>query len=255
MTLVEFEMRGDVALVTLNRPPVNALSAALTADLDAAITGAEAPEVRAVVLTGSPHFAAGADISEFKAAMDGGGEDALANRLSSVVRRLEALPKPVIAAVRGYALGGGLEVAMGADFRFLAEGATVGQPEIKLGIIPGAGGTVRLTRLVGPARAKDLIYTGRFVTAAEALEIGLADRVVADDELDDAAMEYAAALANGPTVAIGAARRSINDGFGLPMPEALALETAGFDESFATDDAREGVAAFLEKREPGFSGR
>ena len=208
MSYVDFEMKGAVALITLNRPPVNALSAALTADIDAAIEQAADPAVRAVVLTGSPHFAAGADISEFKAAMDGGGEDALANRLSEVVRRLEMLPKPVIAAVRGYALGGGLEVAMGCDFRFLAEDATVGQPEIKLGIIPGAGGTVRLTRLVGPARAKDLIYTGRFVSAAEALEIGLADKVVPADELDAAAMVYAEKLAAGPTVAMGAARRS-----------------------------------------------
>ncbi|MCB2222632.1 MAG: enoyl-CoA hydratase/isomerase family protein [Actinobacteria bacterium] len=248
-------MQGDVALVTLDRPPVNALSAALTADLDEAVAKAEDPAVRAVVLTGSPHFAAGADISEFKAAMDGGGEDALANRLSEVVRRLETLPKPVIAAVRGYALGGGLEVAMGCDFRFLAEDATVGQPEIKLGIIPGAGGTIRLTRLIGPAKAKDLIYTGRFVGAAEALDLGIADRVVPADGLDEAAMEYAAALAAGPTVALGAARRAVTDGLGLPVPEALALETAGFDASFATDDAREGVAAFLEKREPGFSGR
>lgn len=254
MSHVDFEMKGAVALLTLNRPPVNALSQALTADLDAAIERAAAPAVRAVVLTGSPHFAAGADISEFKAAMDGGGGDALANRLSAVVRHLELLPKPVIAAIRGYALGGGLEVAMGCDFRFLAEGATVGQPEIKLGIIPGAGGTVRLTRLVGPARAKDLIYTGRFVGAAEALEIGLADRVVADDDLDSVAMEYAESLAAGPTVAMGAARRSIDEGFGLPVDGALALETAGFDLSFATDDAREGVAAFLEKRRPGFSG-
>ncbi len=255
MSQVQFEMKGEVAVITLDRPPLNALSQALTADLGAAIEEAEAPGVRAVVLTGSPHFAAGADISEFKAAMDGGGDDALANRLSEVVRRLEMLPKPVIAAIRGYALGGGLEVALGCDFRFLAEDAKVGQPEIKLGLIPGAGGTVRLTRLVGPARAKDLIYTGRFADAAEALAIGLADRVVPGDDLDAVAMEYAGALAEGPTVAMGAARRSINEGFGLPVQEALALEAAGFEASFGTDDARRGVAAFLEKRQPGFSGR
>ena len=165
MSHVDFEMKGAVAILTLNRPPVNALSQALTADIDAAIEKAADPAVRAVILTGTPHFAAGADISEFKTAMDGGGEDALANRLSEVVRRLEMLPKPVIAAIHGYALGGGLEVALGCDFRFLAEDATVGQPEIKLGLIPGAGGTVRLARLIGPARAKDLIYTGRFVGA------------------------------------------------------------------------------------------
>jgi len=255
MSHVDFEMKGAVAVLTLNRPPVNALSQALTADIDAAIEKAADPAVRAVILTGSPHFAAGADISEFKTAMDSGGEDALANRLSEVVRRIEMLPKPVIAAIHGYALGGGLEVALGCDFRFLAEDATLGQPEIKLGLIPGAGGTVRLARLIGPARAKDLIYTGRFVGAAEALEMGLADRVVPADDLAATALEYAEALAAGPTVAMGAARRSINEGFGLPVPDALALETGGFDESFGTDDAREGVAAFLEKREPGFDGR
>lgn len=254
MNHVRFEIRGAVAVMTLDRPPVNALSTALTEDLDEAVTLAGDPAVRAVVLTGSPHFAAGADITEFKDAMDADSGDGLANRLSAVVRRLETLPKPVIAAVRGYALGGGLEVAMGCDFRFLAEDASVGQPEIKLGIIPGAGGTIRLTRLVGPARAKDLIFTGRFVDAAEALEIGLADRVVPADELDGAAMEYAETLAAGPTVAIGAAKRAINEGWGASMDEALALETAGFEDSFASADAREGVAAFVEKRGPGFSG-
>ncbi len=254
MSFVDFEVQGPVALITLNHPPVNALSAALTTDIDAAVTLAADPVVRAVIITGSPHFAAGADISEFKAAMESGGEDALASRLSEVVRHLELLPKPVIAAIRGYALGGGLELAMGCDFRFLAEDATVGQPEIKLGIIPGAGGTVRLTRLVGPAKARDMIYSGRFVSAAEALDIGLADRVVPPDDLAAAAMEYAVTLAAGATVAIGAAKRSINEGWGLAVDEALALETSAFNESFGTGDAAEGVAAFLEKREPGFSG-
>jgi len=254
VSYADFEMQGAVALITLNHPPVNALSAALTADIDAAITLAAGPDVRAVIVTGSPHFAAGADISEFKTAMDSGGEDALASRLSEVVRHLELLPKPVIAAVRGYALGGGLELAMGCDFRFLAEDATVGQPEIKLGIIPGAGGTVRLTRLVGPAKARDMIFTGRFVSATEALEIGLADRLVPADDLAAVAMEYAVTLAAGATVAIGAAKRSMNQAWGLGVDEALALETAAFNEAFATGDATEGVDAFLGKREPGFKG-
>jgi enoyl-CoA hydratase/carnithine racemase len=144
---------------------------------------------------------------------------------------------------------------MGCDFRFLAEDASVGQPEIKLGIIPGAGGTVRLSRLVGPSRAKEIIYTGRFVTAAEALQIGLADKVVPAAELDEAAMEFAAMLAAGPTAAIGAAKLSINEGWGIGIDEALALEADGFAGSFATADAAEGVAAFLGKRGPSFSGR
>lgn len=254
MSHVDVAMEGAVAVLTLNRPPMNAFSAELTADLDAAITRCEDAAVRAVIVTGKPNFAAGADITEFKEAMDGSGEDALANRLSEVVRRLELLPKPVVAAVRGYALGGGLELAMGCDVRFFAEDATAGQPEINLGIIPGAGGTQRLTRLVGPGRARDLIYTGRFVSAGEALEIGLADRVVAADELDGAVLEYASALAAGPTKAIGEAKRAINEGLEIPMDAALDLEAEGFRKAFATRDAAEGVAAFLEKRKPEFRG-
>lgn len=255
MSHVDFAREDAVAIVTLNRPPVNAISGELIADLDEAVNACEAGEVRAVVVTGRPHFAAGADIKGFRQAMEGDIDDFLAGSLSGVVRRIEQLPKPVVAAVRGYALGGGLELAMGCDFRFLADDATVGQPEIKLGIIPGAGGTQRLSRLVGPARARDIVYTGRFVTASEALHIGLADRVVALDELDASALEYARRLAAGPTVAIGAAKRAINEGFDLPMDEALALEAEGFRLAFATGDAREGVAAFLEKREPVFRGR
>jgi enoyl-CoA hydratase/carnithine racemase len=208
-----------------------------------------------VVVTGAPHFAAGADITEFKAAFTEGSSDGLAIRLSEVISRLELLPKPVIAAVRGFALGGGLELAMGCDFRFLAEDARVGQPEIKLGIIPGAGGTQRLARLVGLARARDIVYTGRFVDSSEALEIGLADRVVAADGLLDAAMEHAAALAEGATAAIGLAKRVMNDGLGVPLARGLAMETGAFDRAFATEDAREGVDAFLAKRPPEFRGR
>jgi enoyl-CoA hydratase/carnithine racemase len=252
---VDLVMEGAVAIVTLNRPPVNAISSELTEDLRAAIVRCEDPAVRAVIVTGRPHFAAGADITGFKAAMEGGSQDALANELSDVVRRLELLPKPVVAAVRGFALGGGLELAMGCDLRFLADDATVGQPEIKLGIIPGAGGTQRLTRLVGPGRARDIVYTGRFVSAAEALEIGLADRVVPETELDEAALEYAATLAAGPTVAIGVAKAVINDGLEMPMDDALALEGEGFQKTFATEDAKEGVDAFLTKRDPYFNGR
>ncbi len=254
MTQVDVTFEGAVAVVTLNRPPMNAFSAELTADLDAAVGRCEDPAVRAVIVTGKPNFAAGADITEFKEAMARSGEDALANRLSEVVRRLELLPKPVVAAVRGYALGGGLELAMGCDVRFLAEDATVGQPEINLGIIPGAGGTQRLTRLIGPGKARDLVYTGRFVSAAEALDIGLADRVVPGDELDAAALEYATALAAGPTRAIGEAKRAINEGLEMPMDAALSLEAEAFRSAFATRDADEGVTAFLEKRKPRFKG-
>ncbi len=255
MSLVGYDVNGPVAVVTLDHPPVNALSSRLAEDLDAAIARAEAPEVRAVVVTGSPHFAAGADITEFREAFSGDGGDGLANRLSDVISRLERLPKPVLAAVRGFALGGGLELAMGCDFRFLAEDAKVGQPEIKLGIIPGAGGTQRLPRLVGMGRARDIVYTGRFVDAAEALAIGLADRVVPAEELLDAAMEHAGILAAGATVAIGLAKRVMNDGVGVPLHRGLEMEGEAFDRAFGTEDAREGVDAFLAKRSPEFRGR
>jgi enoyl-CoA hydratase/carnithine racemase len=255
MSLVRFEARGAVALVTLDRPKVNALSPDLIAELIAAIDEAGDPAVRAVVVTGRPHFAAGADITVFKEGMDGGGDATdLGVRLSQACEAIEALPKPVIAAVHGFALGGGLELAMACDFRFLADDARVGQPEVKLGIIPGAGGTQRLPRLVGIARARDMVYSGRMVDAPEALAMGLADRVVPSERLLDEALEAAAGWATGPTRAIGIAKRVMNLGVDLPLADALDVEARGFAEVFATPDAAEGIDAFLEKRDPRFTG-
>ncbi len=254
MSLVQYDVDGAVAVITLDRPPVNALNAELSDAIGDAVGEAGHPDVRAVVITGAPHFAAGADITGFQAAFDQGTEDSLAGRLASVVRELERLPKPVIAAVRGYALGGGLELAMGADFIYMADDAQVGQPEIKLGIIPGAGGTQRLPRLVGFTKAKELNYTGRFVGAEEALAIGLAAKVIPAAELLDTAKADAARYAEGPTVALGAAKRAMNEGWGRPIDDAMAAEAEAFASTFATDDAREGVAAFLGKREPKFAG-
>jgi len=254
VSLVEYSVEGAVAVLTLNRPPMNALSAALAADLMVAVEHAADPAVRAVVVTGSPNFAAGADITELQAAT-AGDDKALASDLSVALNALERLRKPAIAAVRGFALGGGLELALACDFRYLAEDARVGLPEIKLGIYPGAGGTQRLPRLVGIGRARDLIYTGRHVRAAEALAIGLADRVVPPDELAGVAMEAAQKLAKGATVAIGAAKRAINGGYGRSLKKGLQLEAEGFRQCLGTEDAREGLAAFLEKREAAFKGR
>ena len=258
MSLVRYETEGAVALITLDRPPVNAISEELITDLESAVALAGDEDVRAVVITGSPNFAAGADITGFQAAFDSGeaGEaHGLASRLADVVRSLEMLAKPVIAAVHGVALGGGLELAMGADFIYMADNAKVGQPEIKLGIIPGAGGTQRLPRLVGFARAKELNYSGRFVEAAEALSIGLASKVVPAGDLAAVALADAADWATGPTIAIGAAKRATNEGFGRPIDDAMAAEAEAFAGCFVTADAREGVAAFLEKRSPSFVGR
>jgi enoyl-CoA hydratase len=254
-SLVEYTVDAAVALVRLNRPPVNALSGELSADLKAAFHEAADPQIRAVVVTGQPHFAAGADIKAFRAVYEGEGEHRLARTLAETVGVLEGLEKPTIAAVHGYALGGGLELSLGADFRFLAEDAQVGQPEIKLGLIPGAGGTQRLARVVGFQAAKDIVFTGRQVGAEEALRIGLADRVFPPDRLLEESLRAAAEMATWPTKAIAAAKRALAGGWGRPLAEGLEMEAAEFDGSFWTDDAREGVAAFLEKRAATFRGR
>lgn len=255
MSLAELNVDAAVALVRLNRPPVNALSEALVGDLIDAFDRCADESVRAVVVTGQPHFAAGADIKGFQEAYDSGAEDRIATGLVEAAWRLERLAKPTIAAVHGYALGGGLELAMAADFRFLAEDAQVGQPEIKLGIIPGAGGTQRLPRLVGYQKAKELVFTGRFVGADEAAAIGLADEVHPSSVLLQRAMEAATRWAEGPTKGLAAAKRAINDGWGHVMAQAMEIEASAFQDCFWTDDAKEGVKAFIEKREARFTGR
>lgn len=252
---VRFTAEGDVGVITLDRPPVNAISAELVADLDLAVEQAENPGVRAVVVTGDPHFAAGADIKAFKASLDAGLDPAsVGEDLSRVLTRLERLAKPVVAAIRGFAMGGGMELALACDFRFFADDARCGQPEIVLGLFPGAGGTQRLPRLIGLGPARDLIYTGRHVTAEEAKALGIASEVHPADRVLEAALEAATRFAAGPTIALGFAKHAINDGLGMPMDEALRIESAGFRDLFATADAAEGVTAFLEKRAPDFSG-
>ena len=252
MSLVEFTTQGDVALIRLNRPPVNALSTELVSEVDGAVGQAENSAIRAVVITGGDHFAAGADIKEFGEIFASDSEDQLAQNLSDVASRLERLAKPTIAAVRGFALGGGLELSMGADFRYLADDAKVGQPEIKLGIIPGAGGTQRLARIVGYQRAKELVFSGRMVGAEEALVLGLADKVLPTDEVVEAALTDAIEWAAGPTLALAAAKRAMAAGYGVD--EGLATELAEFRSLFSTADAAEGVAAFIQKRDADFKG-
>jgi enoyl-CoA hydratase/carnithine racemase len=207
-----------------------------------------------VVAGGEKAFAAGADISEFT------GQDAarvIAGAFRDAFDAVVAIPRPVIAAIRGYALGGGLELACACDFRVAGETARMGQPEILLGIIPGAGATQRLTRLVGPARAKDMIWSGRQVRAEEALEIGLVDRVVTPGEEEHAALHWASELGKGAVVAMGMAKRAIDDGLDRPLADGLDLERDAFVEVFGTEDARTGVESFL-AHGPGkarFSGR
>jgi len=255
--LVLIEPHGDgVVVIRLNNPPMNALSRALLGRLrDVAREVGADSSVKAVVVAGGPKaFAAGADISEF------GDQDAarvIAAGFRDAFDAVAAIPRPVIAAIRGYALGGGLELACACDLRVAGETARVGQPEILLGIIPGAGGTQRLTRLVGPARAKELVWSGRQVRAAEAHAIGLVDRVVTPSEEEQAALHWAAELGKGAVVAMGLAKRAIDGGLDGSLAAGLDLERDAFVEVFATEDARTGVQSFLADG-PGkatFSGR
>jgi enoyl-CoA hydratase/carnithine racemase len=253
---VSIERRDDgVAVVRLDRPKMNALSAELLRQLGQAAKELAADPPGAVVVYGGERvFAAGADITEF-----GGPEEArqVGGLFMDALNTLAAVPRVTIAAVTGYALGGGCEVALACDFRVAGESAKFGQPEILLGIIPGGGGTQRLPRLVGTAKAKEIILTGRQVAADEALAIGLADRVVPDAAVFDDAVAWAAEFAKGPVVAQGLAKRAIDDGLSMPVDKGLQLEQDLFAEVFTTADAGIGVKSFLESG-PGkasFTGR
>jgi enoyl-CoA hydratase/carnithine racemase len=244
--LVTLEPRDEgVVVVRLNRPPLNPLSGALLARLaEVARSLATDSALHAVVLAGSEKaFAAGADIEELA-----GGADARAvcERFRAAFDAVAAIPRPVIAAIRGFALGGGLELALACDLRVAATTARLGQPEIQLGIIPGAGGTQRLPRLVGPARAKELIWSGRHVRADEALAIGLVDRVVDAEAVEDDALEWASSFAAGPVVAMALAKRAIDAGLDGSLAAGLDAEADAFVEVFVTDDAAVGLRSFLE---------
>jgi enoyl-CoA hydratase/carnithine racemase len=235
-----------VALLTLDRPPLNALSADLLAALakQAHALLADAT-VKAVVITGSDRaFAAGAEVTEFSP--DRESARLVAASFRTACDAIAMIPRPVIAAIRGYALGGGLEVALACDLRVAADSARLGQPELLLGIIPGGGATQRLARLVGAARAKELIWSGRQVRADEALAIGLVDRVVPADEVLDDALRWARSFASGAVVAMGLAKRAIDDGLDRSLTEGLELEADCFADAFATDDAATGIASYLE---------
>jgi enoyl-CoA hydratase/carnithine racemase len=244
---VRVESADGIATIRLDRPKMNALSAQVQDEIAAAAAQVTADDaVRAVILYGGERvFAAGADIKEM-ATM---GYPAMAARSAALQASFTAvadIPKPVVAAVTGYALGGGLELALCADFRVLGESAKVGQPEILLGIIPGAGGTQRLPRLIGPAKAKDLIFTGRHVAADEALAIGLADKVVPDGEVYQAARDMVAQYAGGPALALSAAKQAVNRGFEVDLATGLEIERLHFAALFATEDQKNGMSSFLE---------
>jgi len=247
------ETRGRVGLVTLNRPKaLNALNDALMNELGEALAKFDADEgVGAIVLTGSDKaFAAGADIGAMKA---WGYMDVYKSEyITRNWERMRSVRKPVIAAVAGYALGGGCELAMMCDILIAADTAKFGQPEIKLGIIPGAGGTQRLPRAVGKAKAMDLILTGRMMDAQEAERAGLASRVVAADKLLDEALGVAAQIAEFSLPSVMMAKEAVNRAYEAPLAEGMLFERRLFHALFATEDQKEGMAAFVEKRKPKF---
>jgi enoyl-CoA hydratase len=249
------ETHGKVGLIRLNRPQaLNALNARLIGELGEALAAFEADAaIGAMVLTGSEKaFAAGADIKEMA------GKTYVEALLEDFIAKWRALAhtrKPVIAAVAGFALGGGCELAMMCDFIIAAETAKFGQPEIKLGVIPGAGGTQRLARFIGKAKAMDLILTGRMMDAAEAERCGLVARIVPADKLVDEALEAAAAIAGYSRPSVMLAKESVNRAYETSLAEGVLFERRVFHSLFATEDQKEGMAAFLEKRAPDFKNR
>jgi enoyl-CoA hydratase len=253
---VNLEVADGIGTIRLNRPPMNALNLQLQEELRAAAHEAgRRADVRAVVLYGGEKvFAAGADIKEMETMSYTDMVDRGAALQSSFTAVAE-IPKPVVAAVTGFALGGGCELALCADVRVCADNAKLGQPEITLGIIPGAGGTQRLPRLIGPSKAKDLIFTGRFVTADEALAIGLVDRVVPAADVYTEAVTWAAQFANGPAYALRAAKEAVDRGLEVDLNTGLELERLQFTALFATEDRATGMRAFVEKAKPKFAGR
>ncbi len=254
---VQTQVADGIGTIRLDRPPMNALNTEIQEQLRAAATALAGDDsVRAVIVYGGDKvFAAGADIKEM-AEMSYVDMSVRAVALSSAFDAVARIPKPVVAAITGYALGGGCELALACDWRVAAQDAKLGQPEITLGIIPGAGGTQRLARLVGPAKAKDLIMSGRLVDATEALAIGLVDQVVPVDEVYSAAVAMVSRYVGGPAQALRAAKLAIDGGLSMDLAAGLAWESQLFAALFATEDRREGMAAFVEKRRnPRFTGR
>jgi enoyl-CoA hydratase/carnithine racemase len=253
---VKLEISGGIGTIRLDRPPMNPLNTQVQEELrDAAHSAAGNDEVKAVIVYGGEKvFAAGADITEFTS-VSYQEMSTRAVALSGAFDTVARIPKPVVAAITGYALGGGCELALACDWRVVAEDAKLGQPEIRLGIIPGAGGTQRLARLIGPAKAKDLIFSGRMVDAAEALRIGLADRVAPAAEVYATAVALVQPYVTGPSLALRAAKLAVDGGLSMDLASGLALESHLFAGLFATDDRIEGTTAFVEKRKPTFTGR
>lgn len=255
-TKLQLELRGPAAVITLDNPPVNALHPSVSDEILRAIGQVAAqPAVRGVVITGrGRHFVAGGDIGFFPA-LDARSAEAYALGIQHMQSALQALDRPVIAAVNGHALGGGCELMMACDIRIADEHASFGQPEVRLGLMPGAGGTQALPRLVPVGRAKRLLFTGRAIPAAEALAIGLVDEVVPPGQCLAAALALVDEIAANAPLAVVQIKRAVNLGLAMSSADGHRLEAALFGELFRTEDVREGVSAFLAKRRPVFQGR
>ena len=258
MNLVELSGRDHVTTVTLNRPEaLNALSGQMCDELAGAILQAAAdPSCWVLVLhaNGDKAFCVGADLKE-RASLDDAGWMRNRVQIRALFESLRAVPQPTIASVFGFALGGGFELALSCDFIVCSEDAVVGLPEVRVGIIPGGGGTQLAARRIGPAKAKDLVLTGRRLSAAEALEWGLVNRVVPSDDLHASVDELADELCASAPIGVREAKRAIDTGFALSLEEGIDIEELGWRKAVASEDRREGIAAFTEKRDPRWKGR
>lgn len=261
---MEIDRIGATRVLYFNSPPANGLNLELVAELEGAIAAlkGESSDVRVLVLASRVEnvFIAGADIKMIRRNME--GPDLVADmvgfnsRLQAAINEVEALPFPVIAAINGHAMGGGLELALACDFRFMAEsGAKIGLPEVRLGLLPGAGGTQRLSRLIGTARAKRLIYDSLLLAGEEALRLGIVDRICPSASLMEECLSYANQFGERAAVAISVVKRCIDRGSRQSLEDGLRLEMEGLEELLHTSDAVEGVSAFVEKRQPRFVGR
>ena len=250
MGFVNYEVKGMTGIITINRPEaLNALNSAVLDDLSAVLDSVDQEAVRAIVITGAgdKSFVAGADIGEMSTLTKAEGE-AFGKKGNDVFRKIETFPIPVIAAINGYALGGGCELSMSCDIRICSDNAMFGQPEVGLGITPGFGGTQRLARLVGMGMAKQMIYTARNIKADEAFRIGLVNAVYTQEELLPAAEKMAGQIAMNAPIAVRACKKAVNDGLQVDMDKAIVVEEKLFGSCFETLDQKEGRGAFLEKR-------
>ena len=249
MEFVLYEVKGQVGIITINREKaLNALNSTVLEELDKTLDGVDLDAVRCLILTGAGQksFVAGADIGEMSTLTKAEGE-AFGKKGNDVFRKLETFPIPVIAAVNGFALGGGCEISMSCDIRICSDNAVFGQPEVGLGITPGFGGTQRLARIVGPGMAKQMIYTARNIKADEALRIGLVNAVYPQEELMAAAEKMAAGIAKNAPIAVRNCKKAINDGLEVGMDEAIVIEEKLFGDCFETEDQKYGMSFFLDK--------